>query len=59
LLLAHNLRKTVVAEGVEDAAALATLSELGCEHAQGYFLGRPQSANEITEQLMRPNLVLA
>jgi diguanylate cyclase (GGDEF)-like protein len=59
LLLAHNLRKTVVAEGVEDAAALATLSELGCEHAQGYFLGRPQPANEITEQLMRPNLVLA
>ena len=58
LLLAHNLRKTVVAEGVEDADALATLTELGCSHAQGYHLGRPQSADRITEQLREPALVL-
>ena len=51
LLLAHNLRKTVVAEGVEDAAALATLTELGCEHAQGFFLSRPQSPEAVTDQL--------
>ncbi len=57
LLLAHNLRKTVVAEGVEDPAALATLTELGCEHAQGYYLGRPQPAEVITKQLRRPTLV--
>ncbi|MCW2549080.1 MAG: hypothetical protein JWN96_3540 [Mycobacterium sp.] len=58
LLLAHNLRKTVVAEGVEDADALATLAELGCSHAQGYHLGRPQSADRITAQLREPALVL-
>ena len=58
LLLAHNLRKTVVAEGVEDADALATLAELGCSHAQGYHLGRPQSADRITQQLREPALVL-
>jgi diguanylate cyclase (GGDEF)-like protein len=58
LLLAHNLRKTVVAEGVEDAGALATLAELGCSHAQGHQLGRPQSAELITAQLREPALVL-
>jgi diguanylate cyclase (GGDEF)-like protein len=58
LLLAHNLRKTVVAEGVEDADALATLAELGCSHAQGFHLGRPQSAERITQQLREPALVL-
>ena len=57
LLLAHNLRKTVVAEGVEDPAALATLTELGCEHAQGYYLGRPEPADVITEQFRGPTLV--
>jgi diguanylate cyclase (GGDEF)-like protein len=58
LLLAHNLRKTVVAEGVEDAEALATLTELGCGHAQGYHLGRPQPADQITTQLREPALAL-
>ncbi len=58
LLLAHNLRKTVVAEGVEDADALATLSELGCEHAQGYHLGRPVPPDVISEKLRAPALVL-
>ncbi len=58
LLLAHNLRKTVVAEGVEDAAALATLSELGCEHAQGYYLSRPVPAEQITGELRKPGLIL-
>ncbi len=30
----------VVAEGVENAADLARLRDLGCHHAQGYWLGR-------------------
>jgi EAL domain-containing protein (putative c-di-GMP-specific phosphodiesterase class I) len=58
LLLAHNLRKTVVAEGVEDADALATLTELGCSHAQGYHLGPPQPVDRLTQQLREPALVL-
>lgn len=40
--LAHALGQTVVAEGIEDAATLSLLSELGCDHAQGFYLGRPQ-----------------
>ena len=40
--LAHALGQTVVAEGIEDAATLALLRSMGCDHAQGFFLGRPK-----------------
>ena len=41
LELAHSLDLEVVAEGVENEAALRFLSGLGCEQAQGYFLSKP------------------
>ena len=40
--LAHALGQTVVAEGIEDAPTLALLHDMGCDHAQGFYLGRPQ-----------------
>lgn len=40
--LGHNLGLTVVAEGVETPEMLETLTSLGCDVAQGYFIGRPQ-----------------
>ena len=39
--LAHRLDLRVVAEGVEDAATLQRLTEMGCDAAQGYYLSRP------------------
>ncbi len=39
--LAHNLGLRVVGEGVEDAATLARLAELGCDSLQGYHICRP------------------
>ena len=42
--LAHNLGVKVVAEGVEDAAALAMLIDYGCDAAQGYYFSRPMTA---------------
>lgn len=45
--LAHSLGFRVVAEGVESAAILALLRELGCDEAQGYHLGRPMPASEM------------
>jgi EAL domain-containing protein (putative c-di-GMP-specific phosphodiesterase class I) len=42
--LGHSLGLTVAAEGIEDAATLAFLAELGCDHAQGYFIAPPLDA---------------
>jgi diguanylate cyclase (GGDEF)-like protein/PAS domain S-box-containing protein len=39
--LAHNLRLTVVAEGVEAVEELRALQDLSCEYAQGYLFARP------------------
>jgi diguanylate cyclase (GGDEF)-like protein/PAS domain S-box-containing protein len=40
--LGKSLGLTTIAEGVEDAAQLQALLELGCDQAQGYYFGRPQ-----------------
>lgn len=39
--LCRDLDMRVVAEGIETAAELACLLDLGCDYLQGYFLGRP------------------
>jgi diguanylate cyclase (GGDEF)-like protein/PAS domain S-box-containing protein len=51
--LAHNLGLAVVAEGVEDGIALDMLGKYRCDRAQGYFLGRPGPAQELTPRLGR------
>jgi diguanylate cyclase (GGDEF)-like protein len=45
--LGHRLGFRVTSEGVEDAAALAYLREIGCDHAQGYLIGRPLPVAEL------------
>jgi EAL domain-containing protein (putative c-di-GMP-specific phosphodiesterase class I) len=42
--LGHALGLRVVAEGVEDATALALLAAWGCDVAQGFHLVRPRPA---------------
>lgn len=39
--LAHGLKMTATAEGVETENELAVLGALGCDKVQGYLLGRP------------------
>jgi diguanylate cyclase (GGDEF)-like protein len=51
--LAHSLRLRVVAEGVETAEQLVLLSEVGCDCAQGYFLGRPVIATDCVPLLTK------
>jgi predicted signal transduction protein with EAL and GGDEF domain len=51
--LAANLGMTAVAEGVETIEAWQTLAAMGCATAQGYLLGRPEPAEEMTAVLHR------
>jgi diguanylate cyclase (GGDEF)-like protein len=51
--LAHNLGLEVVAEGIETEAAWRTLRDLGCDLGQGYHLGRPAPAHELTAWILR------
>jgi EAL domain-containing protein (putative c-di-GMP-specific phosphodiesterase class I) len=45
--LAHALDLQVVAEGVEEATTLSLLTSLGCDLAQGYYIGKPASAGDL------------
>lgn len=41
--MAHGMGKRVTAEFVENQAIYRVLHELGVDHAQGYFLGKPEA----------------
>ncbi|MDP9430586.1 MAG: EAL domain-containing protein [Actinomycetota bacterium] len=45
--LGHNLGLTTVAEGVEDEATYDSLSAMGCDVAQGYYVCRPMPAEQL------------
>ncbi|MDQ1605462.1 MAG: hypothetical protein QOE01_3307 [Actinomycetota bacterium] len=50
--LAHAHELVVVAEGVETVHQLAALRGLGCDRVQGYLIGRPVRAEEITSLVL-------
>lgn len=52
ITLAHNLGIKVIAEGVNKPALLNKLKLLGCDIAQGYYLGKPMPAEEIKSWLI-------
>jgi len=49
--MAGVLGLSVVAEGVETAAQLACLKDLGCDAAQGFHLGRPMPVDDFEHLL--------
>jgi predicted signal transduction protein with EAL and GGDEF domain len=51
--MGHGLGLEVVAEGVESAAQAALLRSVGVDLLQGYLLGRPVRADEVTPLLGR------
>jgi EAL domain-containing protein (putative c-di-GMP-specific phosphodiesterase class I) len=51
IAMAHRLRLSVIAEGVETEGQLAMLRERGCDEVQGFFLYKPLPAEELTRVL--------
>jgi diguanylate cyclase (GGDEF)-like protein len=52
--LGHALGMQVVAEGVETIEQARKLASLGCDHLQGFLLGRPAPAAALEPALGRP-----
>ena len=59
IALGQALGLRVVAEGIEDEAALALLRELRCDVAQGYAIGRPVPASELALHATAPDAGVA
>lgn len=49
--LARSLGLKTIAEGIESADVLEKLRDCGCDEAQGYYLGRPMSADAFANLL--------
>jgi diguanylate cyclase len=49
--IAHTLGATVVAEGVETNHQWERIATLGCDIAQGFLIGRPMPADQLTRIL--------
>ena len=56
IALAHILKLTVVAEGVETAGQLAFLQGQACDDMQGYFFSKPLAEADFTALLAKPRL---
>ena len=50
--LAHALKLSVIAEGVELSDQLERLRALGCDFAQGYYLARPMPRSDLSHLMM-------
>jgi diguanylate cyclase (GGDEF)-like protein/PAS domain S-box-containing protein len=53
IALAHSMKLTVIAEGVETVEQLDFLRQQRCDQMQGYFLSRPIAADQIEKLLPR------
>ncbi len=51
--MAKALEASIVVEGIESEAELAVLRRLGCDYAQGWLVGKPQTREELLAQAGR------
>jgi diguanylate cyclase (GGDEF)-like protein len=51
IALSHTLGLQVTGEGVEHSEQWRLLEELGCDNAQGYYVGRPMDPDELLDYL--------
>ena len=52
--MAHHLGLSIVAEGVEDSASVEILMAMECDALQGYYLGKPMSAETLFAWMKNP-----
>lgn len=53
--LAKSLRLTILAEGIETGAQLATLRSLGCDQGQGFLFAKPMPLPDFLALLQSPD----
>lgn len=53
----HDVRRKIVAEGVETEEQMDTLVELGCDYLQGYYYSKPISEEEFLAYVARQNVL--
>lgn len=56
LALAEALDMQVIAEGIENEQQRDLLLAMGCQYGQGYWFGKPMSAEVATDMLMQQHL---
>ena len=54
ILLAKSLGLETISEGVENQAQFELLKTLGCDQIQGYYLGKPEPAEDFAEHYLKP-----
>ena len=54
IAMGHVLKLSVVAEGVESESQLNFLRLQSCDEAQGYYIARPTTADEVGRMLGSP-----
>jgi EAL domain-containing protein (putative c-di-GMP-specific phosphodiesterase class I) len=47
IALGHELRLSMIGEGIETPAQAAALRAIGCEYGQGYHLGQPAPREQV------------
>ncbi len=55
--LAHSLGMTAAAEGVETSETLGLLQSMGCDAAQGFFIGHPLPLDEFLKFEVDPGVI--
>lgn len=53
----HDVRRKIVAEGVETEEQATVLSELGCDYLQGYYYSKPVSEEEFLVYVAKHNII--
>ncbi|MFM8746851.1 MAG: putative bifunctional diguanylate cyclase/phosphodiesterase [Aestuariivirga sp.] len=51
--LGHSLGMAVTAEGIETSRQMSLFRDIGCDQAQGYLLGRPSPAADLSAIILR------